>query len=178
MRRLAEINRDKLIDVLDERLAFERVSLRLYDAIIARVAHEEPAIRRMLPRLEDQRAEEREHASWLERQLVRLEADPTRQQRRARVAELETHGLEQVIVTADATVGEMMHALGIAELADEAGWRLLVELARDAGDLPAVEELEHRRAAEEAHVGFAQRALRELARNDVLGVPVTLPNSP
>jgi len=178
MRRLAEINRDKLIDVLDERLAFERVSIRLHGVIIQRVAVEEPAFRRMLPRLEEQRDEAREHVDWLTRQLEALDAAPSNERRRVRLAALQSRGLEEAMVAEDATVGEMLHALATAELAGEAGWQILVELARSAGDLPAVEEFERRRRQETAHAGFVGKALREVTRNDVLGVPVTLPIGP
>ena len=178
MRRLAELNRLKLIDVLAERLAFERAGVRLYDAVLSRLESAEPAVRRMLPRVEQQRAEAQAHAAWLEAQLRGLEAGAAAGTRRAELAHLETEGLLRIAGDGAATVQEMFHALYVFELTDEGGWDLLVQLADRGGDRTAREELGRRREAARAHVAFVRRALTELLVNEVLGSPVTLPIGP
>jgi hypothetical protein len=180
MRRLAEIDRHKLIDVLAERLASERAGVRLYDAICTRVASAEPAVQRMLPRLEQQRAEEQAHADWLDAQLVALEAGSiaTGNTRRVTRVRLETEGLQRIADDGAATVQELFHALLLFELADDGGWELLVQLAARGDDRAAHEAFAPRREAERAHVSFVRRAVTELLINEVLGYPVTLPIGP
>ena len=177
MRRLAEINRDKLADVLAERLAFERVGVRLYDAIMARVAGEEPAIRRILPRLEQQRDEEREHETWLALEISgstrRLRPTAPRR-RRATWSRRASSGScsPRVRRWRDATRARDRRAGRPGRLAaPRRRWR------GAPATLPAIEEFGRRQAEEEAHAA-SSAALRELTRNDVLGVPVTLPIDP
>ena len=48
-------------------------------------------------------------------------------------------------------------------------------LAASADDEPAREAFDHRRRQVEAHVDYLRRTLADVARNDLLGLPVTLP---
>ncbi|HZS37034.1 MAG TPA: ferritin-like domain-containing protein [Polyangia bacterium] len=178
MRRLAEVNRHKLIDVLNERAASERASARLYGRVVERVANAEPAIRRMLARLELQRDEELEHGRWLEAQLRALGSDGFAVTARTQRVIGELRGLEALILDGGASIPELFHALLIAELADAVGWHLLVKLAERADDRPAVEAFGKRLANQEEHVAFLRRAAEEFLRNDVLGVAVTMPIGP
>lgn len=175
MRTLAEINRPKLIDVLAERPAFGRAGVRLYDAVVARLEPAEPAVRRMLPRVEQMRAEHHAELAWAEALLDALEAGAAAGVRRVEMAQLETAGLLRIAEDGAATIQELFRALWLFELAHEGGWDLLVRLAERAGDLPARDELGRWRAQAEAHARYAHRALVELLINEVLGRPVTLP---
>ncbi len=177
MRRLAEINRRKLIDVLTERAAAERASARLYGRVVDRVARSEPAIRRMAPRLADQRDREIDHGRWLDGQLHALGADAFAPSERAQRVTIELRGLEELILDGHATVAEMLHALLGVELMDAAGWDLLVGLAERAGDDFARRDFAERRDDAEEHADYLRQALMEMLRNDVLGVPVTLPSA-
>lgn len=178
MRRLAEINRAKLVEVLSERLAFERLGVRLYDQLLARLADAEPAIARMRPRVEQQRDEEREHVAWLEAQLGHLDGGGAGGGRRVALVQTESQGLAHVVGDGASTVAEAFHALWAAELADAGGWELLVGLAEAADDAPAVDEFARRRDTERLHVAFLRRALAAFLRNDVIGAPVTMPIEP
>jgi bacterioferritin (cytochrome b1) len=174
MRRLAEIDRLKLVEILRERLFFEERSARLHEVVIARLAPEEPAIRRVVPRLEQHRDQERAHADWLRVQLQRLEAAPEPAPPSRAVVE-ELGALERLIADRAASVTEVLQALLSAEHDDHDAWEILVELAERAGDQPAREDFADRRAVEEVHVAYLKRLVTDLARNHVLGTPVTLP---
>jgi bacterioferritin (cytochrome b1) len=176
MRKLAEQNRAKLIDLLMERLAFERAAVALYDTLLSRLREEEPAVRRMLPQLEVQRDQESEHVTWLELQVRALGGNPEGMTARSRLVARESSGLEEVVGDREARVAELLHALWVAELTDGAGWRVLVALADRVGDEAARIAFEERRRQEEHHGAFLQRAIEALAENDVTGAPVTLPS--
>lgn len=178
MRKLAQINRPKLIELLTERLTFERVGVRLYDAIVSRLESAEPAVRRMLPRVEQQRAEEREHVAWLEALIDGLASDAPPIPRRPELAHLWTEGLLRISEAGAATIAELFQALHTFELANESGWQRLLRLAERGHDLPACDDFGHRLADEQAHVSFVRHALTELLVNEVLGSPVTLPIGP
>jgi bacterioferritin (cytochrome b1) len=172
MRRLAEIDRPKLIALLRERLLFEEQSARLHQAVIERLRTEEPAIRRILPRLEENRDQEREHAQWLEVQLRRLEAPP---EPLPGSPVAERSAAEQLIADPTITVVEVLHALVAVEHEDHDAWQILGAVAERAGDLPAQQDFAKRSDEEALHVAYLKRLLAELAQNDVLGTPVTLP---
>jgi bacterioferritin (cytochrome b1) len=175
MRRLAEQNRGKLIDLLMERLAFERAAMGLYDVVIGRLREEEPAVRRMLPQVEVQRDQEAEHVDWLETQVRALGGNPEGMTGRSRLVARELSGVEEVVRDRGARIAELLHALLAFELSDAAGWRVLVALAERVSDEPARLAFDGRLRHEEAHCAFLQRALEALTENDVTGAPVTLP---
>jgi hypothetical protein len=132
----------------------------------------------MAPRLADQRDREIDHGRWLDAQLRALGADAFAPSERAQRVTIELRGLEELILDGHATVPELLHALYGVELMDAAGWDLLVGLAERAGDEAARAEFAERRGDAEEHADFLRCALVELLRNDVLGVPVTLPSAP
>ncbi|HEU4612003.1 MAG TPA: hypothetical protein VFS15_07990, partial [Kofleriaceae bacterium] len=65
-----------------------------------------------------------------------------------------------------------------AELADNAGWDLLVTLADEAGDRDAKKAFKKRLHAEEEHLIFVRRAVQKIARREVLGEQVSMPTWP
>jgi hypothetical protein len=69
-------------------------------------------------------------------------------------------------------------ALLTAELIDNAGWELLLELADDADDADARREFRKRAHHEEEHLLFARRAVVACSRRTLLGQAVQLPTSP
>src|SRR5256885_16445882 len=63
-------NVGKVIDLLSERLAFERAAVKLYDTLHARLrVATDPALRALLEQIEHDRDEEKEHEEWLEEQI-------------------------------------------------------------------------------------------------------------
>ena len=179
MQDLAQHNRQKVIDLLTERLTFERSGVKLYDSIIAKVeASVDEEARRLLDQLREHRDEEKEHEEWLEEQIRALGGDAHGQTEMSELVKRESRGIEDVILDGDNDLSHLVHALLVAELADHAGWDLLVELAEEARDRDAKKAFKKRLHEEEEHLLFARRTLERLARRQVLGQDVALPTSP
>jgi bacterioferritin (cytochrome b1) len=179
MDKLAQKNRSKVIDVLTERLTFERAGVKLYDAILARLTAEGgPDLDDMQEALKQHRDQEKEHEEWLEEQIAALGGDAHGQTEMSRLTETESQGIEKVILGQDAPLANQFHALLAAELVDNAGWDLLVELADEAGDKAAKKEFKRRLHEEEEHLVFVRRAALRFARRIVLGEQVSMPSSP
>jgi hypothetical protein len=134
-----------LLDKMGERLAFERTGTRLYDAMIikylAASASDSDLLsppgsgaggsaREALVRIRD---EELAHFHLLKEAVASLGGDPTAQTPSADVAAVASSGLIQVINDPRTTLAHCLTALLTAELTDNAGWALLIALARDAG---------------------------------------------
>lgn len=179
MQKLAQHNKQKVIDLLLGRLEFERSGVALYDSIIAKVeASADEDAQRMLDQLREHRDQEKEHEEWLEEQVRTLGGDAHGQSEMSELVKRESKGIEDVILDGDNDLSHLMHALLTAELADNAGWDLLVELAEEAGDREAKKAFKKRLHEEEDHLLLVQRAVERLACRSVLGQDVTLPASP
>lgn len=180
MEKLGHIARPQVIDVLMERLVFERAGVRLYDRIIEVIeVSGSAAVQVMLGQLRQHREEEQEHADWLEGQVLSLGGDPHAETERARLVETLSKGIEEVVLQSDDTViPHLLSALLAAELVDGAGWALLVDLAEKAEDHEAKQEFARRARQEEDHLTFVRTAVSRFAQNDVLGKSVELPTAP
>lgn len=177
MKQLAAKNRDKVIDVLNERLTFERAGVVLYDSILANMQRaSSPEIARMIPVMQEHRDEEKEHEEWLEKQIRALGGDAHGKTELGELITQESAGVKKV-VTGDKDLVHQMHALLTAELVDNAGWELLLELADDADDPDARAEFRKRLHQEEEHLDFVRRAMVAFQRRSVLGQAVSLPAS-
>jgi hypothetical protein len=175
MRRLSEAGLPKLVELLRERLACQQACIRMYDALLAHLATEEPAIARIAVRVQLHRDEEEAQTVWLGQELRKLGADLSQASARAELVQRELKGLEEVALESGAIASQKVHALLVAELANEASWALLAELAIAAGDEPARLEFEERRLCENRHASYLCRVIDAFTRNEVLGYPVTLP---
>src|SRR5205814_4025454 len=78
----------------------------------------------------------------------------------------ESQGIEHVIQR-DPRLPNDFHALLTAELADNAGWDLLVQLADEIGDREAKKQFKKRLREEEEHLLFVRETVLELTRKDV-----------
>jgi bacterioferritin (cytochrome b1) len=178
MKELAAKNRDKAIDLLNERLTFERAGVKLYDVILANLQKaKSPDLARMLPAMKSHRDQEKEHEEWLEAQIRGLGGDAHAKTEMGDLIAAESAGVESVVMR-DADVSHQFHALLAAELVDNAGWELLLELADDADDADARREFRKRLHEEEEHLMFCRRAVVAFSRRSVLGQTVQLPASP
>ena len=179
MQALVDKHKDRVIDLLTERLTFERAGVRLYDAILGKMRHsDDEAIGRMISQMQEHRDQEKEHEEWLEEQIRALGGDAHAMTDRARLVEVESEGLEKVILDGDPEIPHLFHALLAAELSDGAGWDLLVQLARRAGDDQAAEEFSLRLDDEREHLVFVRRAVESFARRDLLDEEVRMPDAP
>jgi bacterioferritin (cytochrome b1) len=170
MKKLAEHNKEKLIDLLGERLAFEREAVKLYDTIVAKLdaSGTGGGVEAFRDEIEAFRDQEREHQEWLEEQIRQLGGDVNVKSEMAKVVEKESIGIEQVVMDDD-LLPHVMHALQTAELIDNSGWQLLIELADDADDRKARAEFRKRLHEEEDHLIFVRTANLAFARKEVLG---------
>jgi bacterioferritin (cytochrome b1) len=179
MDELAAKNRDKVLDLLNERCAFERTAVKLYDAIVAKIRRANQAeFTRMLAQMQEHRDQEKEHEEWLEEQIRALGGDPHAETEHVQLTAKESQGILAVILNGDPEIPHLFHALLVAELADNAGWDLLVELAEEADDDKAKRAFKKRLHEEEEHLIFVRRAMERFAREEVLGEQVAMPTQP
>jgi ferritin-like metal-binding protein YciE len=166
------------LDKVGERIAFERAGTRLYEGVIAKYRAlsnngEEPlppaatltdgsqspsgdgirsaAGETALQTLQRIRSEELAHFRMLCEVATQLGADPTAQTPCADVIATASMGLLQVITDPRTTLAQTLNALLTAELTDNAGWKLLADLARQAGQDALAQQFSQALATEEQH---------------------------
>lgn len=147
------------MDKIGERIAFERGGTRLYDALITKyqaveglgqevlvpadqlpppdgigVAPGSVAGETPLETLYRIRGEELEHFRMLGRAMEKMGGDPTAQTPCADVSATASMGIIQVVTDPRTTLAQCLNAMLTAELTDNAGWELLVQLAEEAGE--------------------------------------------
>ena len=172
MQEITKHNRDKLIDLLTERLTFERAAVRLYDSIGEKMrAGGDGVTQRMMRNIEEFRDQEEAHGEWLEEQIRDLGGDTEAKTERSKLIETESQGIEEIIVDGDNEISHLFHALLTAELVDNTGWELLVQLADEAGDDDARRVFRRFLHEEEDHLAFVRTAVRELTKEELLGKP-------
>jgi bacterioferritin (cytochrome b1) len=135
-------------------------------------------VRGVVGRLTQHRDEEREHARWLEEQIRALGGDADAKTEMSELVTRESRGIADVILDGDNHLSHLFHALLTAELADRAGWELLLSLADQAQDRDTRRELKRRLAQEEQHVAFIRHVVESLAWRGVMRRRVTAPTSP
>lgn len=142
-----------LLDKLSERLAFERMGTRLYEALLNKceaLGESSPG-----PTLEDIRhigGEELEHFLMLNETITELGGDPTVESPSADVAAVASMGIMQVLTDPRSSMPQCLQVLLTAELTDNAGWELLIELAENLGYQDMKTEFESALANEEEHL--------------------------
>lgn len=144
-----------LLDKLGERLAFERTSTRLYDALITKVrasAGDDGRTVVPLALLLLHRDQEAEHFALLARSIEGLGGDCTAQTPCADLAGVESTGLLQAVTDPRTSVVQSLHALLIAELADNSGWEMLIALAARHKHDAMVREFQHAADEERTHL--------------------------
>jgi rubrerythrin len=164
-----------LIDKLGERLAYERTGVRLYEALIAKLAaahvHEGGPTRAELERIRD---DEHRHALLVRDAIRELGADPTAMTPCADVVGVAGLGWVQVLTDPRTTLTQCLDVMLIAERGDAVGWELLTELAAALGLDDLADQLRAAGAVEEEH---AARVRTWLARA-LLGQAGAYPTPP
>jgi bacterioferritin (cytochrome b1) len=142
-----------LLDKLGERLAFERMGVRLYEALHNKcqaLGESTPG-----PSLEDIQhigGEELDHFLMLNETITDLGGDPTVESPSADVAAVASSGILQVLTDPRSSVPQCLQALLTAELTDNAGWEMLIELAGTLGYDDMRERFETALGNEEEHL--------------------------
>jgi ferritin-like protein len=151
-----------LLDKLGERLAFERAGTRLYEAMLLKCgaldATNNPIDIGQMARIRD---EEEAHFHMVHNALERLGADPTAMTPCADVSGVQGMGLMQVISDPRTTVAQALNALLTAELSDNAGWELLIELASSTGQDELSTQFAEALKHETEHLAMVRGWLRE-----------------
>lgn len=147
-----------LIDKLAERLAFERTGTRLYDALINKcLSLELEPDNFSVETLVQFRVEESHHFKLMVEALEYLGADPTCQTPAADIVGVESAGVLQVLNDPRTSLEQCLHAILVAELADNAGWQLLVQLTEQMGLNEMAIDFGRALAEEDNHLDYIQR---------------------
>lgn len=122
------------LDKLGERLAFERTGVRLYDAVIVKLEAADPhpggPSKADLAAI---RGAELCHFAVVRDAILELGADPTAVTPGADLIAVAGLGWVQAVTDPRTTLNQCLDILLIAELADNGGWQLLIELADQLG---------------------------------------------
>jgi rubrerythrin len=141
------------LDLIGERLAFERTGTRLYDALIPKLEaadeHPQGPTREDLERIRD---DELMHFALLKEALETLGADPTAVTPGADVAAMTSAGLVQTLSDPRVTLTQGLKAILVAELADNDGWLVLADVAARLGHDELADRFRGALAQEEEHL--------------------------
>lgn len=122
------------LDKLSERLAFERMGTRLYDALLTKCeALDDSSGMPTVADLQEIREEEYRHFELLTQAITELGGDPTVQSPCADVTAVASTGILQVLTDPRTTMSQCLSAILTAELTDNAGWEMLIDVADELG---------------------------------------------
>jgi hypothetical protein len=156
-----------LIDKLGERMAFERTGFRLYEAFIQKCQTVLPE--ESIDFLKKIQLDEFVHFQLVKEAITSLGGDPTAVTPCADVAGVASKGLIAVINDPRTSIAQCANALLIAELTDNEGWELLIELTRQAKLDQLYQQFSAAKASEERHLSEIRKWLKELVfENDVI----------
>lgn len=164
------------LDKLGERIAFERTGTRLYGALITKYAALLNVGEQVLPpanteetpeeTLQRIRADELAHFHLLCDTVKSLGGDPTAQTPCADVSAAASMGLMQVMTDPRTTLAQCLNTILTAELTDNAGWEMLIELAEEAGHNELAEKFSEALQAEQQHLTIVRGWLEALLMNE------------
>jgi len=141
------------MDKLGERLAFERTGTRLYEGLVSKYdAYGGFSGGPSREDLDHIRQEEFRHFTLLQAAIEQLGGDPTAVTPSADVHATASHGIMQVIMDPRTTLLQSLEAILVVELADNACWESLTELAQGAGQDDLARQFREARATEEEHL--------------------------
>jgi rubrerythrin len=147
----------QFVDKLGERLAFERTGVRLYSALISKFdafgSFDGGPTREALVEIMNQ---EYQHFELLAGAVTRLGGDPTVVTPSADLHATMTAGVMAVMVDPRTTFAQCLEAALLAELADNAAWEVLSELAEQNGEDELAAAFESARAQEAVHLDNVQ----------------------
>lgn len=164
MQKLMGRHAEVLIDCLGGRLAFERTGTRLYDALMGKfVLRKDEAAMVSMEQLMQFRAEEAAHIGICWDALRQLGADPTCVTPMADTNAVASVGLMQIITDPRMTIGQSLHAIHVAELADNDGWTLLINLAQQMGQDDMVANFRRALEEEDRHLQALRQWMKQIA---------------
>jgi ferritin-like protein len=168
------------IDKLGERLAFERVGVRLYEGALSKLdvydSWEGGPSRELLMKILD---DELSHFALLTEALEKLGADPTAMTPSADLTAVISQGVPAAIADARTNLRQAVQALLVAELTDNASWELLIDLARGLGHDTLADRFQLALDAEAEHLalvkGWLASGIATEARASLESAPAPAP---
>lgn len=148
----------QLIDKLGARCGYERVGVRLYEAMLAK--YDAFGSFDGGPTREDLEAilsDELKHFRMLTEAIVKLGADPTVMTPSADLEATMTQGVLAVLVDPRTTLPQCLQALLVAELVDNDCWMTLAALMKEAGQAELAVRFEAALADEQVHLAQVRR---------------------
>jgi rubrerythrin len=150
-----------LLDLMGERLAFERTGTRLYEALLVKLAaaseHPGGPTRVELERIHD---EELKHLALLQQAIEQLGGDPTVVTPSADVVGVAGQGWVQALGDPRVTLTEALKVILQAELVDNESWASLTEVASALGHDELVDRFRAAMIEEEQHLVRVRRWVR------------------
>jgi len=141
------------LDLLGERLAYERTGTRLYDALLAKLAAADAkAGGPTRDELEEIRDEELQHFVLLKGAIESLGGDPTVMTPSADVMGVASMGWVQAVSDPHVTLTEALKVMLAAELTDNDGWQTLIDVAAGLGKDDLAASFRDALAEEEEHL--------------------------
>ncbi len=148
------------IDKLGERAGFERTGVRLYQAALLKFdVHGTWSGGPSREQLEKIHRDELAHFILVREAIEKLGADPTALTPSADLMSVASKGIPEVLVDPRTNLVQCLEALMVAELTDNAGWELLIELAQGLGQTELVEQFEQALGVEAEHLMLVRRWL-------------------
>jgi rubrerythrin len=167
MQKLMGRHAEVLIDKLGGRLAFERTGTRLYDALIGKcLIRKDEATSLSIEELQQFRAEEAVHIGLVWDALRQLGADPTCVTPMADTNAVASIGLMQIISDPRMSIAQTIHAIHVAELADNDGWQLLIKLATQFGQDDMAAQFKQALAEEDRHLAAIRNAMEQMCLSE------------
>jgi len=147
------------LDKLGERLAFERSGTRLYEGLLAKfeassTQHDPTINTQAILEIHD---DELTHVAVLQQAIVDLGGDPTVMTPCADVTAVASMGLFQAMSAPQTTFTQALGIALIAELTDNAGWELLIDLATGLGQDEHVRQFRLAMVDEQRHLEMISR---------------------
>ena len=158
-----------LLNLLGERLAFERTGVRLYEAVIDKLPAFAGDAGSAGPTVADLRAiqeDELRHVDVVRRAIEKLGGDPTAMTPAADTGSVSMMGVLQVVCDPRAQLAQSLHALLTAELVDNDGWELLIQLARGLGQEAIAQSFAQARDQEHLHLVRVRAWVMSLAMRE------------
>ena len=164
-----------LIDKLGERLAYERTSVRLYEALIAKLdatgVHWGGPTRAALEEIRD---DEQRHVQLVRDAIEQLGGDYTVRTPSADVTGIAALGWEQVLTDPRTTLAQCLGVLLIAENGDGEGWRLLADIATRLGHDELALRFEAANDVELDHAARVRAWLETAVLGQVDAIPIPI----
>ena len=170
------MNANVFIDKLGERLAFERTGVRLYDGLLSKLdAYGTWPGGPSRRDLEQHRTDELSHFEMVREAIVQLGGDATVMTPSADLKAVASAGLVQVITDPRTDLFQCLDVMLTAELTDNDGWEMLIQLARDMNQDRLADDFDRALGAERRHLSRVRMWVASRMGSLLSGEPSTPP---